>query len=267
MMGGAAIEVINYSYTASRREILKNITFSVEEGDYLSILGPNGAGKSTLLKSINRIIGGGKGTIQLFGKDIRQLSTRELARIVSYVPQTQRVSFPITLWQFVLLGRYAYLKPFGSVSFSDRAAVDRALEMTNLHHFKDRALNTLSGGEQQKAYIAAAIAQDAKIILLDEPTTFLDPRYKYEVLTLLEHLNMEGKKTILEVTHDINFALLFSKKTIALKEGELIFSGRPKSILNSRILKSLYETDFILVEHPTIDGTLVFPCRESKGRG
>jgi iron complex transport system ATP-binding protein len=260
-MGKTAIEVISYSYRAGRRDILKDISFSVEEGDYLSILGPNGAGKSTLLKSITRLIGYGSGVIRLYGQDVRKISAKRLAGMVSYVPQVHRLSFPITVWQFVLLSRYPYLSPLRGVSSSDRDAVDRALRMTGLYELRERALNTLSGGEQQKAYLAAAVAQDTKVILLDEPTTFLDPRYKQEMMALVERLNIEEKVTIIEVTHDINLALLFSRRIMALKDGELFFSGSPKSLLEGHTLRSLYDTGFAFAEHPEMAVSLVFPRR------
>ena len=258
-MSTTAVEVADYSYRVGRQDILKNITFSVEEGDYLSILGPNGAGKSTLLKSINRLISLGEGEIHLYGHDIKRVPQKRLARMVSYVPQIHRLNFPVTVWQFVLLSRYPYLSPLRPVSSADRDAVDRSLEMTGLHEFRERILNTLSGGEQQKAYLAAAIAQETEVILLDEPTTFLDPRYKQEMMILLERLNNEEGVTIIEVTHDINLALLFSKRIIAIKNGELVFSGPPGALLEGQVLRDLYDTDFAFARHPHIQLSLVFP--------
>jgi len=252
------IEVENYSLRIGRNEILKDISFAVCEGEYFSIIGPNGAGKTTMLKCINRILHGGVGIIKLNGKLIDTYSQKELAKLISYVPQASGRLPPFTVGEFVTMGRYPHLSPFSSISEDDKKVVYDALVLTNTESFSGRFLDTLSGGERQKVYISAALAQGAKIILLDEPTTFLDPKHHDDINNTLSKINKSGV-TIISVTHDINSALILSKRIAAIKNGVLYFCGSPQEIIKNKVLDEVYEKNFLFVTHPNTGHPVIIP--------
>jgi len=261
-MAVPAIETVQYSFSVAGKKILDRVSFSVEEGEFLSIIGPNGAGKSTLLKCIMRINRGGEGDIRIRGKPLARYSQKALAREVSYVPQGEAGQFPFTVQEFVLMARYPHLSPFTSVGRGDRKVVEDALELTGTAQFADRKLGTLSGGERQKLFIAAALAQGASLMLLDEPTTFLDPRHAGEVLCLLGKLNREQGVTVVSVTHDINAASLLSSRVLALKAGKVAYLGNPCDLMCNEVLEGIFDKRFLFVAHPEGLGQMVVPEKE-----
>jgi len=183
----------------------------------------------------------------------------ELATLIGYVPQADGRIFPFTVYEIVMMGRYPHLSPFASPRPSDVEAVHRALALTETEQFADRFHATLSGGEKQKVMIAAALAQEARILLLDEPTTFLDPKHQTEIFRILRKVNEEAGVTILSVTHDINTATLSSTRIIALKQGRCVFSGSPREVMTQEVLGQLYEKQFLFVSHPVTGERLVVP--------
>jgi iron complex transport system ATP-binding protein len=253
------IEVDSFHFGISGREILKDISFAVREGEYVSIVGPNGAGKTTLLKCISRIHKGGRGLIAVSGRRLEEYSQRELALKVSYVPQAGGQLAPFTVYEFVTMGRYPYLSPFSPPKASDVAAVREAMDVTGTARFSDRLLATLSGGERQKVYIAAALAQEAPVLLLDEPTTFLDPRHESDIHGLLAEINRQRGATIVSVTHDINSAVLTSRTILALKDGSVAFCGPAQEFMKEEVLRAIYDKPFSLMKHPQCDRTIVVP--------
>ena len=258
-MGNAIIEIMRFSFSIDGKEILKNISLSVKEGEYISIVGPNGAGKTTLLKCLDRIYKGGDGDIKIAGKPLDKYSQKELAGQVSYVPQADGRIVPFTVHEFVMMGRYPYLSPFSSVSEKDEVVVRDALAMTGTLEFAERFLSTLSGGERQKVFIAAALAQGAKVLLLDEPTTFLDPKHEADVHRLLARANREGGVTVVSVTHDINSAVVTSRRILALKDGAVAFCGPAEEFMNNEILQNVYDKPFMFVKHPRDGKAIVAP--------
>ena len=250
-MSRCAIEIADFSFSVGKARILKGISLDVGSGEYLSIIGPNGAGKTTLLKCLNRILTGGEGAILIRGKPLHDYSQIELAKLVGYVPQADGRSLPVTAHELVMMGRYPYLSPFSSITPEDETAVDEALERTGMTGFSDRLYNTLSGGERQKIFIAAALAQEAAIMLLDEPTTFLDPHHRADIFGILRDINRTGV-TILSVTHDINSAVLFSERILALKDGTTSYCGSADGVMDNRVLRELFGKDFLFVDHPTM---------------
>jgi iron complex transport system ATP-binding protein len=259
------INVRDFSFRLGKKEILRDVSFSVEEGQYLTIIGPNGAGKTTLLKCLDRILTGGSGTIEVFGQPLEHYSQKELARRISYVPQADGHVFPFTVEQFVLMGRYPYLSPFATISPEDRQAVHEALEQTGSTEFAQRMVGTLSGGERQKVFIAAALAQGAGVLLLDEPTTFLDYRHQAEVRELLWRVNRQSGVTIVAVTHDVNSAAMESGRIVALREGRVVYRGTPQEVMNPDVLERIYGTRLLLVDHPVTGLPLIVP-RAPAGR-
>ena len=253
------ISVRDFSYKIGDKQVLKDVSFDVKRRDYISIIGPNGAGKTTLIKCLNRILAGGEGEILIKGKDIREYSHKEMGAVTSYVPQAGEAQAPFTVWEFVLMGRFPHLSPFSSVSAKDEKVAEDALITVGMTEFAERRLDTLSGGERQKVYVAASLAQGAEILLLDEPTTFLDPRHQMDIYKILKELSQKGTVTILAATHDVNHAALVSKNILALKDGRKVYFGESKEIMNNEILKSIYKKDFLFVEHPQSKTPVIVP--------
>jgi len=258
-MNNTIITIDNFSFSIRNNVILKDISFGVNKGDYFSIIGPNGAGKTTLLKCLMRIYTGGKGTIILDGKSLNSYTQKELAKLISYVPQSDGRSMDFTVNEFVMMGRYPYFSPFSSVSKKDREAVSEALVSTETEYLAYRYLNTLSGGERQSVFIAAAIAQGSKIFLLDEPTTSLDPKHQSDIQKILKRINSEHGITIVSVTHDINNAILLSNHIIVLKEGTVAFSGSPSEVMCNEVLERIYEKTFLFIDHPVTGQPVIIP--------
>lgn len=243
------IEIENLSLSLAGQAILHDISLTVTQGEHLAIVGPNGAGKTTLLKCLIRLLHG-DGTIKLSGRRLKDCSQKELARKIAYVPQLDGQSLPFTVKEFALMGRYPHLSPFSAIGPEDQHAVDKALALTGTRPLMDRPLDTLSAGERQKALIAASLAQGASILLLDEPTAFLDPRHQIEIQRLLQRLNCEYGMTLITVTHDINAAIIYSTQIAALKQGALVFTGSPAAFADSQVLETIYQQRFLLVQHP-----------------
>ena len=259
-MNDVAIKIENLRFSYGLRNALKDITLTVRKGEYLSIVGPNGAGKTTLLKCVNRIYRGNTGSIQVAGKPLRQYSQKELACSVAYVPQASgRRRPPFTVYEYVMMARYPYLSPFSTVSPEDKKAVARALEETETSPLADRYMDTLSGGECQKVYLAGALAQGVHILLLDEPTTFLDPKHEADIQALLWRSNHKKSTTIVSVTHDINRATLASDRVVAMKEGAIVFDGTSKEFMTNAVLEKIYSRSFIFTKHPQSDKTVIVP--------
>jgi iron complex transport system ATP-binding protein len=249
-MKHTVIEMDRFSFAVNGHVILRVITLAVHKGECVSIIGPNGAGKTTLLKCLDRIHTAGSGEIRIAGKPLVAYTQKELARHVSYVPQADGNVLPFTVSEFVMMGRYPYLSPFSPPNSRDKEAVERALAMTGTTEFVHRSLSTLSGGERQRVFIAAALAQEAGILLLDEPATFLDPLHATEIHRLLARINSERGVTLLSVTHDINIAALTSHRILALKNGRVVFWGTPEGLMDEGVLKEIYGKSFLFVKHP-----------------
>jgi iron complex transport system ATP-binding protein len=248
-MTRAIIEAENLSLSLNKKAILHDISLTITQGERLAIVGPNGAGKTTLLKCLARLLDS-SGTIKLLDRRIADYSQKELARIMAYVPQLDGTSLSFTVKEFVLMGRYPHLSPFSTLGPEDHWMADHALTLTDTRQFVDRSLDTLSTGERQKVFIAASVAQGANILLLDEPMAFLDPRYQVQIQRLLQQLNYEHGITLLTVTHDINAAIAYSTRIIALKQGALIFTGTPETFADNQVLETIYQQRFLFTHHP-----------------
>ena len=259
------INVSGLSCEIDSTPILENVSFGVGVGDYLSILGPNGAGKTTLLKCLNRILPISGGSITLDGRDLSEYNQKQLARRLGYVPQARGISLSYSVREFLLMSRYPYLSPFHPPGAADREKVDEMLKEVALAEFSERPMATLSGGECQKVLIAAALVQEAPVLLLDEPTTFLDPRYQVEINTLLRRLNRENGTTILAVSHDVNSSLLNSTRVLALKQGRTAFSGTVDDALAPDELEKIFDVPFTIIERPGADAPIVVADHEGQG--
>ena len=249
------IRIDGLSFSFGRKRILDDVSFNVARGESLAIVGPNGAGKTTLVKCLDALLDGvagasRSGTIEIDGRPIAEYSRKELARLVSYVPQADGHVAPFNVEQFITMARYPHLSPFSPVDGHNLDVVRRTMNQTDTARFAERSLESLSGGERQRVYVAAAIAQGAKIILLDEPTTFLDYRHQDEVRRLLAQTAAADDLTMISVTHDVNRAALESDRIVALCEGRVTFVGRPEEIMRPEVLQRIYGTEFLMVDHP-----------------
>ncbi len=255
------LAVEQLSVVIDGRPIVHRVGFQVFPGEYLAIVGPNGAGKTTLLKCLDRLLPC-SGCVELFGRPLAHYRRRELAKRVGYVPQIDGRALPLSVEEFVGLGRYPYLHAFAAMSAEDRAAVRQALEETAMTALANRAIDTLSGGERQKAMIAAALAQGADLLLLDEPTTFLDYRHQTEIRAVLRRAHRQRGTTILAVTHDVNAAALDADRALALREGEVVFDGPPRQLMQPDLLQAIYRTPVALASHPRGGMPMIVPDAE-----
>ncbi len=260
-MNVPAILVEGLGVRLGSAEILRAIDFRVESGGFLAVIGPNGAGKSTLLRCLDGIVVPAAGRIEICGKALRSHTRRELARTVSYVPQPDGGSLDFTVRTFVEMGRFPHLTAWAALTETDRAAVNEAMDLTEVRELADRTMVSLSGGERQRASIAAALAQGGSILLLDEPTSFLDYRHQAQILDLLDRLHREKGLTVVAVTHDLNSAVATADTVLALKEGGVERIGPPADFLDERVLAEIFDAEFRLVEGGRHGLPFVLPAR------
>ncbi len=253
------LSVENLSFSYNQREVLNNISFEVKEGDFISILGPNGVGKSTLVNLISKVLSGYEGRIKIRGKDIRELSSRDIAKIVGVVPQYTNPGFSFTVAEIVMMGRYTYTKRFEVAKKEDYKAVDEAMEKAKILPFGKRKFAELSGGEKQRVVIAQVLAQNSPILLLDEPTSHLDINFQIEFINLFLDLNQKERKTIVGVFHDINLALQSGGKIMLLKDGGIFGFGSGEEIVNRVNIKSVFGSDVFVGRNPVTGKLYVSP--------
>lgn len=242
------VENINYSY--SNKDVLKEVSFSLGEGEILFIIGPNGSGKTTLLKCLNGILKP-KGAVFVEKIDLRKLSQKEIAKKFGYVPQRGEISF-LTVFDAILLGRRPYIG--WEASRRDIEIVEETIRMLKIEHLAFRMLNELSGGELQLVLIARALAQEPKYLLLDEPTNNLDIRNQIEVMRIIKNVVKEKRISAIITMHDINLALNYAEKVLVLKDGKIFAFGGRESI-NEEVLSAVYG---IRAEIVNYDGKILF---------
>jgi iron complex transport system ATP-binding protein len=241
----ALVELRNVRMHYGTREVLRGITTEFSRNHLVAIAGPNGAGKSTLLNVIAGLRREHKGECFIAGNDVRHWSRKALARSVAVVPQILRIEFPFTVEQIVLMGR----APFCDGMFesdADRAEVDRAMDLTDTREFRHRDFRSLSGGERQRVILASALAQSPEVLLLDEPTTFLDLKHQLALYRLLQKLCSEGL-LVIAVTHDLNLASAFADRIVLLKDGQ-IAADAPS--LSADMIRSVFEVDVVIDAGP-----------------
>ena len=241
-----AISVKNLSVAYDDNLIIDHMTLSIPRGEINIIIGGNGCGKSTLLKSIARVIKPKAGEILINGKNIKEQKEKHIATQISFLPQEPVCPSGITIKELVAYGRYPHQKMIGGLSAHDKDIINWALRETGLKDLADREIENLSGGQRQRAWLAMSLAQETDIIMLDEPTTYLDMSYQLEVLQVLEKLNQEKGITIVMVLHEINHAFRFASNIIGLKDGKVICQGNPKEIITKESLKEIYGIDVSL---------------------
>jgi len=242
------LDVNNIHFSIDDKKILDSVSASFERGKIHGIIGPNGSGKSTLLKNICRIWEPQSGSIVLNGKDYLEIPRRELSTLVTLVPQNTTIGFPISVFDIVAMGRNPHLGRFEGMRQNDREIIERALQQTNISALKDRNINELSGGEGQLAIIARAIATEASLILLDEPTSELDVKHTLEIVKLLYKFKEQGK-TILVTIHDLNLARKFCDTITILCRGKLFYSGTAQDAFTEENIKQVFEVNVREYKH------------------
>ena len=236
------IKKLNYSY--GKKEVLKELSLDIDKNKLTGIIGPNGCGKSTLAKNIIKYINGKFESFKIMDTDIRELTHKKIAQLISYIPQKSIIIPNISVFDYVLLGRFPLLKnSWDNYSEQDYEIVEKNINLLNIRELKDRNIETLSGGELQKALLARALAQEAKILLLDEPTSALDLNNAVEFMKILKNISIKKDISVIIIIHDLNLASLFCDSLIILKDGRFIEKGSPKEVINEENIKSVYNLD------------------------
>jgi len=239
----AILEVRNLCAGYGNGDIIENISFSMNKGEFLSILGRNGAGKSTMIKAIQGLLKNWSGRILVDGKEISSLTPRDLARNLAYVPQLSQDSFHFTVEEIILMGRYIHQGRFTGLSAADKTILTEIMDLTETSFLKDKKIAHLSGGERQRVFIARALAQDTPLLLLDEPSAHLDINYQAEIYRILKRLQEEKNKTILSAEHNINLAVPFSQRLLFLTNGRIHSVGPPSELITKQNIQEVFQTD------------------------
>ena len=238
-----AISVKNLTVAYENNTIIEDMSLSIPKGKISIIIGANGCGKSTLLKTIARINKPKTGDIFINNKNIKKVKEKNIAKEVAFLPQGPICPDGLTVRELVAFGRFPHQKMIGGLNSHDKERIDWAIRETGLSEFADREVANLSGGQRQRAWIAMTLAQETEIIMLDEPTTYLDMSYQLEVLEVLEKLNKEKNITVVIVLHELNNACRFANNIIGLKKGKVICEAKPLDVINKENLKTIYGID------------------------
>lgn len=257
-----ALTTRNLTLAYEGTPIVRDLTLAIPTGQITALVGANGCGKSTLLRGLARLLKPVSGAVYLDSKSILQQSTKEVAQQLGLLPQNPIAPEGLTVKDLVAQGRYPYQNWLQQWSAQDERVVQRALETTDLIELRDRALDTLSGGQRQRAWIAMALAQDTEILLLDEPTTFLDLAHQIEVLDLLYNLNQQQGRTIVMVLHDLNHACRYADYLVAVKEGRIFGAGDPQSVMTEEFVKAVFNLDCRVFADPIAGTPMCIPISQ-----
>jgi iron complex transport system ATP-binding protein len=251
----------------STRPLLEDFSLEILEGEFAGLLGPNGAGKTTLLRLLSGSLSPQSGTVLLFGENLRTLPPRRRARELAVVPQESRILFPFTALEIVLMGRFPHLGILGMESKSETERGLSCLEEVGMLSCSDSPIQSLSSGERQRVLIARALAQEPRVLLLDEPTAFLDLKHRLRIYEILSRLNRERRLTILTISHDLNLAARHCRRLWLLKEGKSLAAGSPEEVLTPGLIEAAYETEVVVGRDPRSHSPWIIPysSRDSGG--
>jgi len=239
--------------------VVDGLDLDVLSGAVTAVIGPNGCGKSTLLRALGRLLSPRSGHVLLDGKRIDRMSTREVARVLGVLPQTPQAPEGLTVADLVARGRHPHQRWYRQWSSDDEAAVAEALRMTGMLEFAERTLDELSGGQRQRAWISMALAQGTDLLLLDEPTTYLDLAHQVDVLDLVHQLNSEAGRTVVMVLHDLNLAARYADHLVAMRAGRIVAQGTPESVLTEELLREVFDLEARVLTDPVSGTPLVVP--------
>ncbi len=258
--GRATLEAHQVSFSFNGTPVLDRVDLCLEPGRMLGVIGPNGAGKSTLVKLLSRLLLPAGGAIHLNGRDLTHWRAADLARMLAVVPQEPELPPAFSAWEMVLMGRTPYLGWMGRESERDRDVARRAMEDTGVWHLAQRLISQLSGGERQRVVVARALAQEPRVLLLDEPTAHLDINHQVEVLSLVAGLVKERALAALAIFHDLNLAAQYCDELVLLDRGRVAARGAVDRVLTPSLLQRVYGTKVVVAPHPQNGLPVVFPA-------
>ncbi|HYH25576.1 MAG TPA: ABC transporter ATP-binding protein [Blastococcus sp.] len=241
--------------------VVDDLSLELPEGSFTAIVGPNGCGKSTLLRALGRLLRPTSGQVLLDGRAISRTPTREVARVLGLLPQTPIAPEGLTVSDLVARGRHPHQTWLQQWSRGDEAAVAEALARTGMTQLAHRPVDQLSGGQRQRAWISMALAQGTDLLLLDEPTTYLDLSHQIDVLELVAQLHAEHGRTVVIVMHDLNLAARYAQRLVAMKDGVLVASGPPAEVLTERLMADVFDLEARVVPDPVAGTPMVVPVR------
>ncbi|GKU26656.1 iron-dicitrate ABC transporter ATP-binding protein [Clostridium folliculivorans] len=244
------INTENLDISYGNLDIVKGLNLNIPKGKITTIIGANGCGKSTILKTLARILEPKSGAIYIDGKDIKKQDSKEIAKVMAVLPQSPQAPNGLLVEELVAYGRFPHQSGFGKLQKEDREIINWALEVTGMKEFKSRPIEALSGGQRQRVWISMALAQQTDILLLDEPTTYLDLAHQLEILELLKDLNEKQNRTIVMVIHELNNAARFADYMVGVKEGNIVCDGSPDEVMTKENLKVLFNIDAEIVKDP-----------------
>jgi iron complex transport system ATP-binding protein len=235
-----AIETCDLSFAYQNRPALRGIALCARRGEMLGLLGPNGSGKTTLLRVLSAVLAG-NGEVKINGRNVRSYGRRELSKLLAVVPQESAINFPYTVAEIVLMGRAGHHSPLALEGKKDLEVARASMELTDSLPLAQRYLHELSGGEKQRVMIARALAQEPEILLLDEPSAFLDLKHQVQIFELLRRLNRDCGLTVIAALHDLNLAALFFPRLVILCEGQICRDGSPAEVLTEKTIEEIYD--------------------------
>lgn len=253
-----AFRIENLTAGYEKVNIFQDLNVSIPKGKITTIIGPNGCGKSTLLKTIGRILKKEHGDIYLQEQNMQSMSTKEIAQKLAILSQSPSAPFQLKVEELISYGRYPHRKNVNRLSKKDQEMIEWAMEVTQTTEFRNRELAQLSGGQRQRVWLAMALAQETDILLLDEPTTYLDMAHQLEVLHIVRDLNEKHGCTIVMVLHDINHAARFSHELIAMRSGEIIQCGSPLEIITPSVLKEVFQIEAKILHDEELESPICF---------
>jgi len=254
------LEINGLSCGYGKRVILRGVSFVIKPGEFMGIIGPNGSGKTTLLRAITGLLRPFEGTISLEGRETHEMARRELAQKVAVVTQLPEATPPFSVEEFVLMGRVPHWGRFQLLETAkDVEKAERAMALTGIEYARDCRMGELSGGEQQLAFVARALAQKPRLLLLDEPTAHLDIGHQGQIMDLLRQLNKEQSLTIAVVLHDLALASLYCQRLILLHQGRLRKIGPPKRVLTKEMVEEVYQTTVSVMKAPETGSPIILP--------
>ncbi|MFE7746153.1 ABC transporter ATP-binding protein [Nocardia sp. NPDC057455] len=249
------------------RVIVDGLSLTITPGVVTTVIGPNGCGKSTLLRSLGRLLRPREGRVVLDGKAISTMKTKDVARVVGMLPQSPVAPEGLTVADLVARGRHPHQSWFQQWSGTDESEVTTALEQTGIADLADRALDELSGGQRQRAWISMALAQGTDILLLDEPTTYLDLAHSIEVLDLVDRLHADLGRTVVMVLHDLNLAIRYSDQLVVMRDGRVVAAGAPGEVVSIELLREVFDLDATVLEDPVSGRPMIVPIGARHVRG
>lgn len=241
------------------RIVVENLGLEVRTGVITTVIGPNGCGKSTLLRALGRLLKPKSGRVVLDGKAISSMRTKDVARVLGMLPQAPVAPEGLTVADLVSRGRHPHQSWIRQWSSDDESEVADALELTGVGDLADRPVDELSGGQRQRAWISMALAQGTDILLLDEPTTYLDLAHSLEVLDLIDRLHEDLGRTVIMVLHDLNLAIRYSDQIIVMSQGKIVEAGRPQDVISEKLLLDVFGLEARVIEDPVSDRPLIVP--------